>query len=412
MKTCVYIVVVSLWLVPVLQAATVGDWPAWRGGDRSGISLETGLADTWPEGGPPLVWQVSGMGEGLSTPSVAGGQLFLMGNRDNRELLIALDRRADGRENWYLDIGPAHEVSYRGPRSTPTVDGERVYALGVNGDLVCADTASGSLIWKKPLREAPLNGQVGGWGYCESVLIDGPWLICTPGGSQATLAALDKRNGSVVWQAPIGDTADYSSPIKARLAGVDQYVQFTHEGVLGVRAKDGEFLWRYGNPANSTANCSTPVAGGDTVFAASGYGTGGGLAKIERDGEQFEASEVYFSKKMQNHHGGMILLDGYLYGCDDPGLLTCLEFATGKVMWQDRAAGKCSVVYAEGKLFCRGEDGPVSLVAADPNEFRLLGRFDQPQRSGQPAWPHPVVASGRLYIRDQDVLFCYDVSAK
>lgn len=386
------------------------DWPAWRGPDRTGLSNETGLLKSWPEGGPRLLWKTEGLGEGYSTPSVSGKLIFEMGNRDGQEWLMALDRTNRGEEAWSIALGAVRHGGggYAGPRSTPTVDGNRVFALGLNGDLVCCNVQTGDLVWKRDLV-GEFAGKVGGWGYSESVLVDGPLLICTPGGQQATLLALDKKTGEPVWEAKVGDVADYSSIIKAKIDGVPQYVQFTKKGVIGVNAENGEFLWRYDAPANGTANASTPLFADDSVFAASGYGTGGGLVRLNRRGKEFEAEEVYFTKEMKNHHGGMLLLDGYLYGSNDPGVLTCLDYKTGEVQWKDRSCGKCSLTYADGMLFCRSEGGPVSLVKATPEEFELLGRFEQPDRSGKPNWPHPVVADGRLYLRDQGMLFCYDV---
>ena len=387
-----------------------GDWPAWRGPERNGLSSEHGLLKSWPEAGPNLLWKATGLGEGYSTPSVAGKLIYEMGNRDGKEWLFALDRTKQGKQVWQTEIGPVRHGGggYAGPRSTPTVDGNRVYALGLNGDLLCCDALKGEIVWRHDLVKE-FGGKVGGWGYAESVLIDGPWLICTPGGEQATMLALQKKNGEPVWQAKVGDVADYASIIKVEIGGLPQYVQFTKQGVIAVNAKNGEFLWRYNAPANGTANASTPLAADGDVFAASGYGTGGGLVHVERDKKEFKAEEVYFTKKMKNHHGGMLLLDGYLYGSDDPGVLTCMDYKTGEVQWADRSCGKCSLAYADGMLFCRSEGGPVSLVKATPEKFELLGRFEQPERSGKPSWPHPVIADGRLYLRDQDALFCYDV---
>ncbi|HUY89654.1 MAG TPA: PQQ-binding-like beta-propeller repeat protein [Pirellulales bacterium] len=386
------------------------DWPAWRGPHRDGLSSERGLLQTWPEAGPKLLWKASGLGEGYSTPSIAGKLIYEMGNREGQELLLALDRTRQGAEVWATEIGPVRHGGggYAGPRSTPTVDGNRVYALGLNGDLVCCNALQGDIVWRHDLVKE-FGGKVGGWGYAESVLIDGPWLICTPGGQQATLLALQKKNGKPVWQAPVGDIADYASIIKVEIGGVPQYVQFTKKGVIAVNAKNGDFLWRYDAPANGTANASTPLFADGDVFAASGYGAGGGLVHVERNGKEFKAEEVYFTKEMKNHHGGMLLFDGYLYGSDDPGVLTCLDYKTGKTQWKDRSCGKCSLTYADGMLFCRSEKGPVSLVRATPEKFELLGRFEQPDASGKPNWPHPVVADGRLYLRDQDNLFCYDL---
>jgi outer membrane protein assembly factor BamB len=250
------------------------------------------------------------------------------------------------------------------------------------------------------------------WGFSESVLIDGEKLVCTPGGLDATMAALDKHTGRVLWKSKLDARAGYASMIKATICGIEQYVQFTADGVVGVAARDGKFLWRYDAPAYPKyggINISTPLSFGDTVFAASGYGVGGGLARIEKTPDGLVAREVYFTKEMKNHHGGLVLLDGFLYGANDPGILTCLEYATGTVMWRSRKPGKCSILLADGMLYCRDENGPISLVKATPDGFHLHGRFDQPHRSKQKAWPHLVIAHGRMYVRDQDVLLCYDV---
>jgi outer membrane protein assembly factor BamB len=397
------------------KPATPGkyDWPQWRGPDRTHVSKETGLLQEWPKGGPKLAWRVNGVGEGFSTPSIACGRIFLMGNVDRKECVLALGEK-DGGSIWSTPIGPAGEAGgYRGPRSTPTVDGDRLYALGVRGDLVCLDIENGKQRWTRNMRK-DFEGRGGGWGYCESVLIDGDKLICTPGGKNA-LVALNKQNGDVIWKARVkgDDGAAYASAIVAEIGGVKQYIQFMSGGVVSVAAEDGKFLWRYDRPRNGTANCSTPLYSDGHVFAASGYGTGGGLAEINVNNGDFSAHEVYFTQKMRNHHGGMVLIDGYLYGADDSGQLTCIEFKTGKVMWQNRGADKGAVFYADHRLYCRNEgNGRVILVEANPSKFVEHGRLDQPDRTGQAAWPHPVVANGRLYLRDQDLLLCYDVKVE
>lgn len=404
-------------LVPLAGAAprpaTVHDWPAWRGVDRTAQSAETGLSRQWPAEGPPLLARVTGLGEGYSAPSVAGGSIYLMGNRDGQEWLWALDRQNPGSVAWQTALGPVRHdgAGYPGPRSTPTVAGQRVLALGLNGDLVCCRRDNGKIVWRKQLVDE-LGGTVPTWGYCESLLVDGAFVVCTPGGARATLAALDIQSGQVIWAAPVGDGAGYSSVVRAEILNVPTYVQFTAAGLIGLRAADGQLLWRYNRPANGTANVSTPLVAGELVFAASGYGTGGGQVQIVRRGQQFEALEKYFSKDMKNHHGGMILREGFLFGSNDPGLLTCLNFETGEVVWKSREPGKCSLVYADGLLITRSEDGPVCLVEANPREYRLLGRFEQPDRSPAPSWPHPVIADGRLYLRDQDLLLVYDLKAR
>lgn len=393
-----------------LAAGSSGDWPCWRGPRHDARSDETGLLSSWPEAGPKLLWKIEGLGEGYSTPSIAGNLILVMGNKDGQEWVLALNRRKQGQREWAVPTGPirADGGGYPGPRSTPTVDGNRVYALGLGGELVCLDTKNGEVHWRHNLV-ADYGGRGGGWGYCESALVDGQLLLCTPGGNQATIVALLKATGKPVWQAAIGDTAGYSSIIPIQVDGAKQYVQFTAQGVIGVSAEKGDLLWRYNRPANGTANCSTPVFSGNSVFAASGYGAGGGLVAIKKNSEKWDAAEVFFTQEMKNHHGGMVVVDGYLYGSDDPGILRCLDLKTGKSQWQDRSCGKCSLVYADGMLYCRSEQGVVSLVLATPSSFELKGRFDQPERSGQNAWPHPVVAGGCLYLRDQDKLFCYDL---
>ncbi len=392
------------------QSGRAGEWPQWRGPGRTGISAEKGLLKSWPAGGPRLLWKAENLGGGYSSLSVTQGKVFSMGFRGEDEAVWALDEKT-GRGLWATPIGRANrDVGYGdGPRSTPTVDGDRLYVVGVSGDVACLRVANGQLLWKKSLV-TEFGGRIPPWGYSESPLVDGDRVIATPGGRAATLVALNKMTGDVVWRAsvPQGDMAAYASSIAADVNGERQYIQFLHGGVVGVSAKDGRFLWRYNSPANGTANCSTPVYRDGHVFAASAYNTGGGLARLAPGPSGTTAQEVYFTRSMKNHHGGMVLVGDHLYGFDESNL-TCLDWKTGKVMWSDRSVGKGSVIYADGSLYCRGERGGVALVEATPTAYAEKGRFDQPERSGKNAWSHPVVANGRLYLRDQEALFCYDV---
>jgi outer membrane protein assembly factor BamB len=417
----------SLWCLPLLAAALLGcsspaadtfvsrpfDWPQWQGPERTAVSRETGLLADWPEGGPPLVWKIDGLGEGFSTPTVAGGRIFTMGNRGKSEYVLAFGE-ASGRELWAAEVGPvrANGGGYAGPRCSPTADGDLVYALGINGDLLCLEVATGKEVWRKDLRK-DFGGRVGGWGYSESPLIDGDRLLCTPGGEAATVVALHKKTGEAIWKGivPQHDHAHYASIIAVQVAGERQYVQFVSGGVVGLSGT-GAYLWRYDRPHNSTANCSTPIFHDDCVFAASGYGVGGGLARLTPGSEsKFRAEEVYFTKHMKNHHGGMVLVGEYLYGSDE-GRLACLEFKTGKVKWAEARAGKGSIACADGRLYYRNEGGPMILVELNPEKYVEHGRFTPSGKSGQPAWPHPVIANGKLYLRDQGLLFCYDVKQK
>lgn len=410
-------------LLTLALAVSAADWPQWRGPQRTGISSEKGLLAQWPKEGPKLAWKISGLGGGYATPSVANGKLYILGAPgmpDERrvkgtftESVLCLDAKS-GKQLWATEVGQTMG-DWAGPRSTPTIDQGRAYVISSNGMLACLDADKGTLLWKKDLRKE-FGGRAGGWAYAESPLIDGDVLVCTPGGEKATLVALNKQSGDVLWRASTKGmksergsytTAAYSSAIVAESANLKQYVQFLSGGVVGVSAKDGRILWHYDAPANRTANCSTPLFHDDSVFAASAYGTGGGRAKITRDGNSLKADELYFVKKLQNHHGGMILLDGHIYGTGSSALL-CVNFKDGTEVGSARAAGKGSITYADGHLYHRGEDGTVCLVEATP-ALKEKGRFKQPDRSKLPAWAHPVVANGTLYLRDWDALYAYDV---
>jgi outer membrane protein assembly factor BamB len=404
------------------------DWPQWQGPDRTALSKETGLLREWPKGGPPLAWKVKDLGGGYSAPSVAAGRIFGMSNRGNDEVVWALDEK-DGKELWAARLGEAYTrqrmpQGKEGPACTPTIDGDRAYAVGLGGDLVCLQVADGKVVWRKSLT-ADFGGTPPMWSYRESPLIDGDKLIATPGGRQATLVALNKKTGEVIWKAqvPGGDAAAYSSAIAIDVAGRREYVQFLKGGVVGVAAEDGKFLWRYDHPASrSGINVTTPLYHDGQVFAAAAYNMGGGLVKLSKDDKGgVKAEEVYFTRKMQNHHGGVILLDGYLYGANggnQGGNLVCLDFKTGKVMWDEgdkpgrRGVKKGSVAFADGRIYYRQEDGTTILFEPSPKEYIERGRFDQPERTRKPAWAHPVIANGKVYLRDQDVLLCYDVKAK
>jgi outer membrane protein assembly factor BamB len=410
----------------LLSSASADDWPQWQGPNRNAISKERGLLQQWAKDGPPLAWRINELGGGDSAPSVAAGQIFGMSNRDNNEVVWALSE-TDGKTLWMIPLGPAFKQQVpqgkEGPGCTPTVDGERLYVLGLGGELACLQVNDGKIIWQRSLTR-DLGGREPRWSYRESPLVDGDKLICTPGAEGATLAALDKLTGNTIWKSevPGAPGAAYASAIAIEFDGQREYVQFTARALVGVAASDGKFLWRYEHPANGMGiNCSTPVYHDGMVFATSAYSTGGGLVKLSKDANDgVKAEEVYFSKKMQNHHGGVILVDGCLYGANggnDGGALVCLDFETGKVLWDERAdpehrAPKGSVALADGRLYYRTEKGTMLLIEPNPKQYVERGRFDQPDRSKQPAWAHPVIANGKLYLRDQDLLLCYDIRAR
>jgi outer membrane protein assembly factor BamB len=386
-------------------------WPQFNGPNRDNKSTETGLLQSWPKEGPELVWSSTGMGIGYSTVAVADGVIYTMGNKGESEAVIALDA-GTGAKIWSTPISWASKLSAGdGPRSTPTVTRDAVFALGGNGDLACLETASGKVRWRKNIMEK-FGGRVPGWGVCESVLVDGDNVICTPGGDKGTIVALKAATGEVAWKSvvPQKDGAGYASAAIADVGGVKHYVQFTAAGTVGVRASDGDFLWREDSAANPTANCSSPLVVNDLVFSASAYGQGGALVKLKADDSTVKAERVYHTDKMKNHHGDMVIVDGLVFGSDD-AIFTCLELESGKVKWQNRSVGKGAVTFADGCIYLRSEGGPVALIEANGDAYREKGRFTQPNRSSASAWAHPVVAGGRLYLRDQDLLLCYDVSA-
>ena len=297
-----------------------------------------------------------------------------------------------------------------GPRGTPTVDNDRVYVEGGNGDLSCLEAATGKTLWHVNLRN-DFGGNQPGWGYSESPLVAGNLVIVTPGGKGGTLLALDKLTGKEVWRSKeVTEGAHYSSPVLATIDGIEQIVQFANQSVLAVAVADGKPLWRYTAPANGTANCCAPIVEDNFVFASSGYGTGGGLAKILPAGSTQQAEEVYFEKKMACHHGGMVKYGDYLYSAA-AGTLICMDFKTGKIAWQDRAAGKGSLCVADGMLYILGENHDVVLAEATPEAYRERGRF-KVESHGQRAWAHPIVTGGQFYIRDQQSLTAYDVRGK
>ena len=399
------------------SSATESGWPQWRGPARDGVSPATGLAQQWPSGGPRLQWNVTGIGEGYSTPAVDGDHVFVLGTKGDTEQLHCLSLN-DGAIAWSAPLGPKAGVGYPGPRGTPTVDGDAVYAIGSDGTLVCVERAEGRVRWKKNLKQ--FGGRHGEWGYAESPLIDGDRLICTPGGDRSTLLALRKSNGATEWQGAAGElsggdqseraytTAGYSSPIVAEIGGVRQYIVFLRGGVVGFDAGTGRGLWHYDAPANETANCSTPICHDNAVFAASGYGNGGGKANITGRGTNWNVNEQFFVKKFENHHGGFVLVDGFIYGTNN-SVLMCVDWNTGDIRWENRCVGKGSISYADGNLIVRGERGEVALVAATSQEYREQGRFKQSDRSDQNAWPHPVIAGGKLLLHDWDRLLCYEL---
>lgn len=394
-------------------AALAGDWPQWRGPDRTDISTETGLLKEWPAAGPKLLWINQEVGLGYSGYAIAKGRLYTMGAGDGMEDLIALDANT-GKELWSVQIAPELKNGWGdGPRATPTVEGDKVYAMSGNGTLVCANAADGKTVWQTAMRD--FGGKTPNWGYTESVLVDGDLVICTPGGAQGTLLALNKTTGKKVWQSgEWTDGAQYASPITITHNGARQYVQLTQQQLSGVDAKTGKVAWQ--SPwQGKTAVIPTPIFKDGHVYIASGYGIGCKLVKL---GTGSTVEDVYVNQNMINHHGGVILVGNHLYGYSDRGGWTCQDFKTGEVTWASKELDKGAIHAADGMLYLLEEkSGTVALIEASPKGWSQKGRFTLTPQTTQRSpkgkvWTHPTVANGRLYLRDQELLYCFDVKAK
>jgi outer membrane protein assembly factor BamB len=347
-----------------------------------------------------------------------------MSNRGmDNEFVQALSAQ-DGKVIWTTRVGnvgnPDQDPKYPKARSTPTVDGDFIYALGSDGDLACLETKTGKIRWQKSLRKE-FAGQPHAWAYAESPLVDGDVLVVTPGGAEATIVALNKKTGAVIWKSavPGGDPAGYASAVVVQGGGRKQYVQFLSKGLVGVDAKTGEFLWRYKEVVKGPAQVFTAVARDGYVYAGA-LSIGGGLIRLKPYGNGVATEQVYFERGLPNGFGGAVLIGNYLYGSDPAEQkVLAVEFTTGKVMWKADSLGRSSFAYADGLLYVHAWKGDIGLVEATPEGYREKGRFtppDQPKpAAGAPysetAYAHPVIANGVLYIRDSGTLWAYDIKA-
>ncbi|MFW6171951.1 MAG: PQQ-binding-like beta-propeller repeat protein, partial [Planctomycetota bacterium] len=425
-SACLFVLLLGATLAAGDGDAGFGYWPQWRGVNRDGISPDTGLRQDWEASPPELVWMAEGLGSGWASVSLVGSSIYTTGDLDQGQGVIAINA-ADGSVRWaqaVTDGKPDH--SYPGGRCTPTVDGDRLYVVTSDeetGGIVCLRADDGSVLWEIGFQETWDGKMMSQWGFSESPLVDGDWVLCTPGARDAMMVALDKTTGAEVWRCPLPDDgelkegAGYSSIVVSEGGGIKQYVQLVGCGVIGVRARDGRFLWSYEAVANRTANIPTCITRGDYVFSATGYNQGAGLVKLVPDGNGVKAQEEYFltGRTLQNKHGGMLLIDDYLYlgHGNARGYPICVEFETGEVAWGGRrqrgvGRGEASVVYADGNVIFRSSNGTLALFAASPEGFQLKGTMEPEYQEGK-SWAHPVVTGGRLYLREQDKLMCYDL---
>jgi outer membrane protein assembly factor BamB len=408
---------------PSGAAAPPSDWPQWRGPERDGTSKEGGLLKQWPAGGPKLLWQVNDIGDGYSTPVVVGSRIYLMSNRGmDNEFVQALSTQ-DGKPVWTTRVGnvgnPGQNPPYAKARSTPTVDGDFVYALGSDGDLACLEAKTGKIRWQRNIRKE-FGGQPGEWAYAESPLVDGDVVVVTPGGAEATLAAVNKKTGATIWKSavPGGDVAGYASAVAVQGGGRKQYVQLLPKGVVGVDAKTGQFLWRYKECAKGPAQYFTPIGRDGHVYCGA-LGVGGGLLRLKADGGGVVAEQVYYERGLPNGIGGAVVVGQHIYGTEAGQKLVAAEFATGKMKWQAKDFGWGSVAAADGHLYVHLITGDFVLVEATPEAFRQKGRLtppNQPKKKQVGPFPemsftYPVIANGRLYIRDLGTLWAYDIRA-
>jgi outer membrane protein assembly factor BamB len=392
-----------------LLKTSAADWPQWRGPSRDDVSKETGLLKTWPEGGPTRLWLYTNAGNSYSGPAIVGNTLYTAGTRDGSEIVLALNATT-GKELWATPVGDMLQNNWGGgPRSTPTVDGGQVFVMSGKGNLACVNAADGKVLWQKTMES--LGGKIPGWGYTESVLVDGDRVVCTPGGSKGAVAALNRKTGAVLWQtADFTDGAQYASIIPAKINGTDTYVQLTMQSIVGIAPKDGKVLWKEAFPGK-VAVIPTPIVRDNIVYVTAGYGVGCKQIKIKPDNT---VETVFENKVIKNHHGGVILVGDHLYGHAEPGWV-CQDFKTGAEVWNHRGFGKGAVCYADGMLYCVEEGGgKVVLAEASPAGWKEHGRFTlDPQsqirsRQGR-IWVHPVICNGKLYLRDQDLIYCYNV---
>ncbi|MEZ6120993.1 MAG: PQQ-binding-like beta-propeller repeat protein [Pirellulaceae bacterium] len=411
---------ISLALSQWSYAVEANDWPTFRGAARTAVAPDTNLLTEWPQDGPELLWEGKGAGRGYSSLAISGGKIFTMGDElstasDAEEYLVCFDQ-ATGKQLWTLKTGDpwkSGKSDWQSSRSTPTVDGDRVYALTAFGKLICANT-DGKQIWQKDLKAEFGGEKADSWGYSESVLIDGDRLICTPGGEENTMVALNKMTGDKIWSTSrSGDIgAGHASIVISEVSGVKVYVNTTGSGALGVRASDGKLLWSY-EIDKTTAVIPTPIVRDDLVFFAAGYGRGGALLKQVANGDNVTVEEVYpLQRKLANKHGGIVLVGDYLFGdSDDQGIPFCANFMTGEEVWKTRGKGKnsASVVAADGHLYIRYSDGTLTLAKASPDGLDETSSFQIPGSGDRPSWSHPVILDGKLYLREGDSVLCYSI---
>ncbi len=410
-----------------LEPKSSSDWPQWRGPNRDNISSFKGISTDWKAAPPTLEWKIDGMGGGYASVSVVGDRLYTTGNVGTSQNVIAVNLKthAIAWSTPLTESSPKH--GYEGSRCTPTIDGDRLFAISSNGQISCLKVSDGSIVWSKVFEKEWKGKMMSGWGFSESPLVDGDRVLCTPGNAEAMIVCLDKSNGNEIWRSAVPDKGDkggagagYSVMAISEGAGVKQYVQLIGRGLISVRASDGKLLWSYNRIANGTADIPTPIIHGDYVFGSTGYGDGGSaLLKLTKQGDGVDAAEQYYrpAKELQNHHGGMVLLGDHLYfgNGHNNGFPICVDLISGDIRWGGKIRGEgngsAAITAADGHIFFRYQSGEIALVEATPSEYKLKGSF-KPVFQERESWSHPVVCAGKLFLREQNTLMCYDLTAK
>lgn len=394
-------------------ASPAADWPVFHGPDGSNKSPDTGLLRQWPEGGPELLWQTDGLGEGYATVSVADGLVYTSGNKDGKTIITALD--LDGKVVWQAANGDAWTKDFPGTRGTPTIDGDRLYHESPIGNVICMNAKTGEEIWSLNILDK-FAGENIKWALAESVIIDGPHAICCPFGEKASIVALDKMTGEVVWAAEgTGDKAGYATPAVIEYGGLRMVVTMNQKAVVGVDADSGKLLFRHPHETKYDVNALLPVFHDGQIFVASGYGSGAQMIKLTVDGKNVSTEQVWVNKKFDNHHGGVILQDGFVYGANARGQWMCVDWKTGETKWAEKGIGKGSVSFADGLLYGFNENQnkrTVGLIKPNPEAYEEISSFQIPEGGKGNSWAHPVIIGGRLYLRHGDFLFVYNVKAK
>jgi len=409
----------TLVLAIATTSASAADWPQFHGPNRDNRSTDQGLVKTWPEGGPSRIWEVTGIGEGYSTVAIVGNRIYTTGAIDDDCVITALDM--EGKKVWSRKNGNAWEGSYPGTRSTPTIteDGLLYHESGI-GNLACFEADSGELVWSTNILEE-FDGRNIIWGLAESPLVIGDNVICTPGGKEVSMVALDRKTGKVVWKCTeAGDRPGYASPILIEHQGLKQIVTAMSQSIVGIRASDGELLWQYPHKVFADENITTPLFHDGFVIVSGCVRRGTTSLRLQVAGDECSVETQWRNETLDNKQGGIVLLDGRLYGYaesqnkSEPWM--CIDFSSGETIFQSAPVESSykykngCLTYADGMFYLYADNGNMVLARPTDTGFEVTGKLKIEDPGRRPTWAHPVVFGGRLYVRYGDKLAAYDVA--